>query len=378
MKARTQKLKEAGQSLWLDNIQRRELHDGTLKRMIVEDGVCGITSNPTIFMNAVTKSRDYDEQIKHLTKESKGAEEIYHRITIDDIRDAGNLFRPVFEETNGQDGFISIELNPQHAFNIEQSIKEAREMLSEIGLPNIMIKVPGTSQGISILKQLISYGMNVNVTLLFSSDRYKQVALAYIEALEQRARQGEEISGIHSVASFFISRIDTMVDRYIDEIAGSNEDMRQKALSLRGLAAINVAKVTYTLSRQLYSSSRFKKLQDRGARIQRLLWASTGTKDPSYSDVKYVEGLIAPDTINTLPPKTIDAFRDHGLAELKIEQGLEQAPEVLKQINRLGIDLTEIYARLQDEGIKAFEASYLELLKAIEEKGRALKMPAAE
>lgn len=378
MKARTQKLKEAGQSLWLDNIQRRELHDGTLKRMIVEDGVCGITSNPTIFMNAVTKSRDYDEQIKHLTKESKGAEEIYHRITIDDIRDAGNLFRPVFEETNGQDGFISIELNPQHAFNIEQSIKEAREMLSEIGLPNIMIKVPGTSQGISVLKQLISYGMNVNVTLLFSSDRYKQVALAYIEALEQRARQGEEISGIHSVASFFISRIDTMVDRYIDEIAGSNEDMRQKALSLRGLAAINVAKVTYTLSRQLYSSSRFKNLQDRGARIQRLLWASTGTKDPSYSDVKYVEGLIAPDTVNTLPPKTIDAFRDHGLAELKIEQGLEQAPEVLKQINRLGIDLTGIYARLQDEGIKAFEASYLELLKAIEEKGRALKMPAAE
>jgi len=378
MKARTQKLKEAGQSLWLDNIQRRELHDGTLKRMIVEDGVCGITSNPTIFMNAVTKSRDYDEQIKHLTKESKGAEEIYHRITIDDIRDAGNLFRPVFEETNGQDGFISIELNPQHAFNIEQSIKEAREMLSEIGLPNIMIKVPGTSQGISILKQLISYGMNVNVTLLFSSDRYKQVALAYIEALEQRARQGEEISGIHSVASFFISRIDTMVDRYIDEIAGSNEDMRQKALSLRGLAAINVAKVTYTLSRQLYSSSRFKNLQDRGARIQRLLWASTGTKDPSYSDVKYVEGLIAPDTVNTLPPKTIDAFRDHGLAELKIEQGLEQAPEVLKQINRLGIDLTGIYARLQDEGIKAFETSYLELLKAIEEKGRALKMPAAE
>jgi transaldolase len=378
MKARTQKLKEAGQSLWLDNIQRRELHDGTLKRMIVEDGVCGITSNPTIFMNAVTKSRDYDEQIKHLTKESKGAEEIYHRITIDDIRDAGNLFRPVFEETNGQDGFISIELNPQHAFNIEQSIKEAREMLSEIGLPNIMIKVPGTSQGISVLKQLILYGMNVNVTLLFSSDRYKQVALAYIEALEQRARQGEEISGIHSVASFFISRIDTMVDRYIDEIAGSNEDMRQKALSLRGLAAINVAKVTYTLSRQLYSSSRFKNLQDRGARIQRLLWASTGTKDPSYSDVKYVEGLIAPDTVNTLPPKTIDAFRDHGLAELKIEQGLEQAPEVLKQINRLGIDLTGIYARLQDEGIKAFETSYLELLKAIEEKGRALKMPAAE
>ena len=378
MKARTQKLKEAGQSLWLDNIQRRELHDGTLKRMIVEDGVCGITSNPTIFMNAVTKSRDYDEQIKHLTKESKGAEEIYHRITIDDIRDAGNLFRPVFEETNGQDGFISIELNPQHAFDIEQSIKEAREMLSEIGLPNIMIKVPGTSQGISVLKQLILYGMNVNVTLLFSPDRYKQIALAYIEALEQRARQGEEISGIHSVASFFISRIDTMVDRYIDEIAGSNEDMRQKALSLRGLAAINVAKVTYTLSRQLYSSSRFKNLQDRGARIQRLLWASTGTKDPSYSDVKYVEGLIAPDTVNTLPPKTIDAFRDHGLAELKIEQGLEQAPEVLIQINRLGIDLTGIYARLQDEGIKAFETSYLELLKAIEEKGRALKMPAAE
>jgi transaldolase len=372
MKARTQKLKEAGQSLWLDNIQRRELHDGTLKRMIVEDGVCGITSNPTIFMNAVTKSRDYDEQITHLVKENKGAEEIYHRITIDDIRDAGNLFRPVFEETNGQDGFISIELNPQHAFNIEQSIKEAREMLSEIGLPNIMIKVPGTSQGISVLKQLILYGMNVNVTLLFSSDRYKQVALAYIEALEQRARQGEEISGIHSVASFFISRIDTMVDRYIDEIAGSNEDMRQKALSLRGLAAINVAKVTYTLSRQLYSSSRFKNLQDRGARIQRLLWASTGTKDPAYSDVKYIEGLIAPETINTLPPKTIAAFKDHGQTG-SIQKGFAEAPENLRAISALGIDLQAIYDTLLAGGVAAFEKSYLDLLETINAKSAALR-----
>lgn len=377
MATRTQKLKEAGQSLWLDNIQRSELHDGTIQRMIVEDGVCGVTSNPTIFMNAVTKSQDYNEQILSLVQEGKDAEEIYHHITIEDIRNAGTLFVPVFEKTNGQDGFVSIELNPRHAFNIEKSIKEARETVSEIGLPNIMIKVPGTQEGISVVKQLISEGLNVNVTLLFSPERYKQVALAYIEALEERAGLDKEISDIHSVASFFISRIDTKIDRRIDEIAESNEDMKEKVAALRGHAAINVAKVTYSIFKELFFNPRFESLQEKGVKVQRLLWASTGTKDPSYSDVKYVEGLIAAYTINTLPPKTIDAFRDHGVVRQTIEDGLQGAPEVLRQIEQSGIDLDRVYNELQDEGVKAFETSYLELLKSIEEKGGSLSRQAA-
>lgn len=372
MEAGTKKLKEAGQSLWLDNIQRRELHDGTLKRMMSEDGVCGVTSNPTIFMNAVSTSRDYDEQVLSLFKQGKTPEEIYHRITIEDIRNAGNLFLPVFEETNGQDGFVSIELNPQYAFNPEKSIKEAREIISELALPNIMVKVPGTPPGIIAVKQLISEGLNVNITLLFSPECYRQVALAYIEGLEERSKQAENIDNIHSVASFFLSRIDTKVDKLLDEITASNQNMKAKAASLRGETAVNVAKITYSLFLEMFSGPGFEKLKTKGARIQRPLWASTGTKDPAYSDVKYVESLIAPNTVNTIPPKTIAAFRDHGVISQKMEEGLQEAPQVLEQLKACGIDLNPIFDQLQDEGVKAFEKSYLDLLKAIEEKGKTL------
>jgi len=222
MGTRTQKLKEAGQSLWLDNVQRRELHDGTLKNMIAEDGICGVTSNPTIFMNAVSKSLDYDEQIKSLTKEGKVSSAIYYSVTIEDIRDAAKLFLSVYEETGKKDGFVSIEINPQLAFDIEESIKEARAILEEIGLPNIMIKVPSTKEGISVIRQLISEGINVNATLVFSSECCREVVLAYIAGLEDRLSQGKDVSGIHSVASFFISRIDSSVDKLIDEKGGEN------------------------------------------------------------------------------------------------------------------------------------------------------------
>ncbi len=369
MATRTQKLKEAGQSLWLDNIQRRELHDGTLQRMIETDGICGITSNPTIFMNAVSKSTDYDAQILALTRQGMSSRDIYTQITIADVRDAARILLPVFEATRREDGFVSIELNPQLAFQVAESIQEARQLTAAIGLPNIMVKVPGTKAGLAVLRQLITEGINVNVTLLFSPQRYRDVAQTYIQALEQRLQKGGDIAPVRSVASFFISRIDTRVDGRIDALAGSNS----AAKALRGQAAVQGAKVAYGIFRELFLAERFQALERRGGRLQRLLWASTGTKDPAYSDVKYVEELIASQTINTLPPKTIDAFRDHGAVNPAIDAaGLENAPEILRQLEQAGIDLKNIYDGLEDEGVKAFETSYLDLLRAIDSKAQSL------
>jgi transaldolase len=366
MANRTQSVKAFGQSFWLDNIHRREIHDGTIKRLIDEDGISGITSNPTIFMKAVSSGSDYDEQIRILSQEGKDARAIYYRITLDDIREAGTLLKPVFEQTNGEDGFVSIELNPQHAFDTEKSIAEAQQILPEIGLPNIMVKVPGTPQGAAAVRQLIAGGHNVNITLLFSPEHYRRVALAYIEGLEARAQQGKDLSNVHSVASFFLSRIDTKVDKQLDAIDSS------EALSLRGSTAIAVAKVTYAIFKELFFSPRFKRLQEKGAQIQRPLWASTSTKDPRYRDVKYVEALIGKFTVNTLPPETITAFRDHGEAQLTLEQGIQDASSILKSIEAAGISLKNVYQELQDEGVKAFEKSYLDLLRSIEEKAKVL------
>ena len=366
MANRTQRVKAFGQSLWLDNIHRRELRDGTIKRLIDEDGISGITSNPTIFMKAVSSGSDYDEQIRTLSQAGNDARAIYYRITLDDIREAGNLLKPVFEQTNGGDGFVSIELNPQHAFDTEKSIAEAQQILPEIGLPNIMVKVPGTPQGAVAVRQLIAGGHNVNITLLFSPEHYRRVALAYIEGLEAREQQGKDLSNVHSVASFFLSRIDTKVDKQLDALGTS------EALSLRGSTAIAVAKVTYTIFKELFFSPRFKRLQEKGARIQRPLWASTSTKDPKYRDVKYVEALIGKNTVNTLPPETITAFRDHGESQPTLEQGIQDAPSILQSIEAAGISLEKVYQELQDEGVKAFEKSYLDLLRSIEEKAKAL------
>jgi len=370
MANRTQSVKAFGQSLWLDNIHRRELRDGTIKRLIDEDGISGITSNPTIFMKAVSGGSDYDEQIRTLAQAGKDARAIYYRITLDDIREAGRLLTPVFEQTNGEDGFVSIELNPQHAFDTDKSIAEAQQILPEIGLPNIMVKVPGTPQGAVAVRQLIAGGHNVNITLLFSPEHYRRVALAYIEGLEAREQQGKDLSNVHSVASFFLSRIDTKVDKQLDAIGTSHG--AAEGMSLRGSTAIAVAKVTYAIFKELFFSPRFKRLQEKGARIQRPLWASTGTKDPKYRDVKYVEALIGKYTVNTLPPETIKAFRDHGEAQLTLEQGIQNAPSILHSIEAAGISLEKVYQELQDEGVKAFESSYLDLLRSIEEKAKAL------
>jgi transaldolase len=364
MTTRTYQLKTAGQSLWLDNIQRRELHNGALQKMIDTDGICGITSNPTIFMNAVSKSTDYDDQISQLSGRGAAPEAVYHAVTVQDIRDAGKLLLPVYEQTAHDDGFVSIELNPQLAFKVQESIAQARALIAEIGLPNIMIKVPGTKEGLQVVRQLLTEGINVNITLLFDPERYRQVAHTYIEALEARMQQGKPLADIHSVASFFISRIDTRVDAGLDKLSPGSP--------LRGQAAIQVAKVTYAVFKGLFFGERFKKIAAAGGRIQRVLWASTGTKDPAYSDVLYVDTLIGPHTINTLPPKTIDAFRDHGAVAQTIETGIDKAPGALAQIEAAGVNLATVYADLEAEGVKAFETSYLDLLKAIADKAGAL------
>ncbi|MCX8042823.1 MAG: transaldolase [Desulfobacterota bacterium] len=366
---RTQQLKAAGQSLWLDNIQRRELHDGTLQRMIRDDGVCGVTSNPTIFMNAVAKSADYDAQILELARKGADAETIYHHITVDDIKTAAMIMLPVFEQSSREDGFVSIELNPRLAFNVEKSVQEARSLVAAIGYPNIMIKVPATIEGISVVRQLVAEGINVNVTLLFSPERYRAAAGAYIEGLEARLRSGEPLADVRSVASFFISRIDTKVDRCIDALAPDHPEV----MAFRGKAAVLSAQLAYSYCRELFSSDRFLRLAEAGARPQRLLWASTGTKDPAYRDVKYVEELIVPGTINTLPPKTIDAFRDHGTVNQAFDdEAARQAFTRLQEIRGFGIDLDRIYAELEEEGVKAFEISYQDLVKAIEQKAQSL------
>ncbi len=371
MKSRTHIITQAGQSLWLDNIQRRELTDGTLKRMINEDGISGITSNPSIFMNAVSKSNDYDSQIQQLLTEGKSTAEIYEAITVEDITAAGRLMLPIFEASGQTDGFVSIELNPRHAFKIEESIAEAQHLMELIALPNIMIKVPGTTEGIRVAQSLLEQGINVNITLLFDPEYYRLVAQAYITALEKRLERKQDISNVHSVASFFISRLDTQVDRQLDTIIAQPGEPAQQATTLRGQAAESIARVTFAISQELFNSERFQKLADNGARQQRLLWASTGTKDPAYSDVKYVEGLIAPGTVNTLPPKTIAAFKDHGQSG-SIQNNFAEAPEALRAISSLGIDLQTIYDELLAAGVASFEKAYLDLLETISAKSAAL------
>ncbi len=373
MTNRILKIKEAGQSIWLDNIQRRHLSDGTINKLINDAGISGITSNPAIFMNAVAKSSDYDKQILELTRAGKNDEEIYKELTTDDIKKAGEIFLPIFEQTSGYDGFVSIELNPLNAFNVEASMEEAGQIVSEINLPNIMIKVPGTRQGISVAKKLTEEGINVNITLLFSPESYRQVALAYIEGLEERALKGKDLSGIHSVASFFISRIDAKVDALYDHKVETDPALKQKLGFLRGESAVSVAKLTYGIYRDLFFSDRFKELEKKGAWLQRPLWASTSTKDPLFSDVKYVEALVASGTVNTLPPKTIEAFSDHGVVEHLMDETLDDAQKVLQAVCQAKIDLDSIYDVLQQEGVRAFKKSYLDLLKTIREKGRELQ-----
>jgi transaldolase len=370
------KLQTFGQSIWMDFIRRGTLASGELKRLIEEDGLRGVTSNPSIFERAIAGSHDYDGAIRALALEGREVEEIYQALTIEDIQRAADLFRPVYERQSGGDGFVSLEVSPHLAHDTAGTVAEARQLWRAVDRPNVMIKVPGTREGLSAIQRLIGDGINVNVTLLFGLPRYRHVAEAYIAGLEVRAARGEPVKPVASVASFFLSRIDALLDPMLEKTMREQGPNAELAAALHGQAAIASAKVAYEIYKDIFRGERFRKLVVLGARPQRLLWASTSTKNPAYSDVKYVESLIGPETINTLPIETIGHYRDHGDPALRLEEGVAQARQVLERLSQVNIDLDAATQRLEDEGVEKFNQAFDLLMNTLKEKrAAALKEP---
>ncbi len=362
------RLQEFGQSIWLDLIRRSMLTSGELKQLIDEDGLRGVTSNPAIFEKAMAGSTDYSAAIRSLALEGKTSEEIYRSLAIEDIQLGADEFRPLFDKLDGRDGFVSLEVSPLLARDTEGTIREARELWAALDRPNVFIKVPATVEGLEAIRRLIAEGINVNVTLLFGLERYRDVAEAYIAGLEQRAAEGKPVGRVASVASFFLSRIDLLVDPQLEEKMRGGGKQAELAGSLRGEVAIASAKIAYQIYKEVFSAERFQKLAAKGARTQRVLWASTSTKNPSYADVKYVEALIGPDTINTLPMETLNAYRDHGDPAARLEIDIDKARQVLKTLAELGINLQEKTQQLEDEGIEKFVKPFNKLETTLEEK----------
>jgi transaldolase len=358
-------LNALGQSVWLDFTQRSLIRSGDLLDY-VEQGVSGVTSNPAIFEKAIAESNDYDEQMSRLAEEAKTPAEIYEALTVEDARQATDVLRPVFEQSKGMDGFFSLEVEPHLAHDTRGTVVAAERLFGLVDRPNLMVKVPSTEEGYGAIEALTANGININITLMFSLDHYHRVAEAYISGLEKRLAAGNNIRHITSVASFFVSRVDTKVDKLLDEI-GTPE-----AKSLKGTIGIANAKMAYQEFKETFNSPRWRHLEERGGRIQRVLYGSTGTKNPEYSDVMYVENLIGSDTINTVPRETLAAFLDHGNVALTLDENLEQARSQLGQLAELGIDLNEIGMELLDEGIQKFAEPYDSLLKGIAEKSAEL------
>lgn len=361
------RLGSLGQSVWLDYIQRQLLTDGELARLIAEDGVSGVTSNPAIFERAIGAHREYDEAIARLAGKGMDAAGICETLTIEDVGRAADLLQPTYDGTDARDGYVSIEVSPHLAGDTEATVREALRIRDRLDRPNVMIKVPATPAGIPAIRRLVGQGVNVNATLLFSVARYREVAHAYAEGLAERAQAGGPVGRVASVASFFLSRIDSLVDKRLDAL-GTPE-----AAALRGRAAIACARLAYQEFKALARKPRWKDLARQGARPQRLLWASTSTKDPTYSDVKYVEALIGPETVNTLPPETIAAYRDHGQPAARIEEAADEAGEVVDRLDAAGIDLAAVALALEHEGVQKFVEPYDKLLGTIEDKARAAR-----
>ena len=354
-------IQDLGQSIWLDFFDRKIMDTGKLKKLIDDDGIRGVTANPSIFEKAINSSSDYEKDIMVLSKQKGSNEDTFFSLAVIDIKRAADFFKSVYEETNGDDGFVSIEVSPHLAHDTEGTIKQARELWYAINRKNVMIKIPGTAEGLPAIRKCISEGININITLLFGLHRYKQVTDAYISGLEDRIKADEPIDQIASVASFFLSRIDVLIDPLLEE----------KGLSkMKGEVAIASAKKAYEIYKEVFNSERFKNLEAKGAKRQRVLWASTSSKDPLFSDVKYVEALIGPDTINTIPIETLEAFNDHGKAESHLEDDLDKATQLLLQLKEKEIDINTITQQLEDEGIEKFNKAYDKLLEAIENQKR--------
>ncbi|MBI3649786.1 MAG: transaldolase [Acidobacteria bacterium] len=361
-------LTNLGQSIWYDNIERKIITSGELQRMIDEDSLRGMTSNPAIFEKAISGSDDYLEQLQELAREQKSAMEIYEALAIRDIQTATDIFAPVYESTDKLDGYVSLECSPLLANDTQATIEEAQRLWQTVDRKNVMIKIPGTPEGIPAIEASIYAGINVNITLLFSLEAYQQTIDAYLRGLERRAAEGKPVSGIASVASFFVSRIDTAVDKRLAEKIAQADSAEEKARlkSIEGKVAIANAKMAYQMYKEVFHGERFAALKEKGAMVQRPLWASTSTKNPTYPDVYYVEALIGNETIDTIPPATFKAFRDHGKAKLSIEDNLEGERAVLEQLEAAGVSLEEVTRQVLEDGVILFVQPFEKLLTAIQ------------
>jgi transaldolase len=370
MKSVVEKINQIGQSIWYDNIERKLLDDGTLAGMIQHGEIRGITSNPSIFNKAISQSSDYEDEIRLLIKRNLSREEVYETLAIKDIQRAADLFRELYDETSGGDGYVSLEVSPYLAYDTEKTIREAKKIWQAVARPNLMVKIPATREGLPAITEAISAGININVTLVFSLDRYREVREAYLAGLEKRVDSGGDITRVASVASFFISRIDTKVDQRLDVLLHSGSpNIQEKIQLLYGKAAVASGKLAFAEYQKTFENdNRYLALQAEGANRQRALWASTSTKNPAYRDTIYVEELIGPDTVNTVPPQTLAAFYDHGNVARTIDKDLSGAKQAFLDLEALGIDLRAVTQELEDEGVKAFADAFSSLLESLEDR----------
>jgi transaldolase len=363
-KSRLHELSELGQSVWIDFLSRDLLRDGGLARLMREDAVVGVTSNPTIFQKAISAGDAYDEQLREVLKEERDPKEVFIHLAARDVGDALDLLRPVWDEGSGRDGYVSIEVDPNLAYDTEATIAEAKRLHELIDRPNLFVKIPATKPGLPAIEEMIARGKSINVTLTFSLDRYAEVAEAYIRGVERLVSDGGDPSRLASVASFFVSRVDTEADKRLDEIGGHDE--------LKGKLAVANAKLAYQRYKEIFAGERWDKLAAKGATPQRCLWASTSTKNPAYRDVLYVEELIGPMTVDTMPEETIRAFQDHGRVRLTLEEGIDEAKQVFERLAEAGVDYDDVVETLEREGVEKFADSFAELLDGIRAKSGEL------
>ena len=368
---RIAELHSLGQSIWYDNIERKLLENGELAGLIKRGDIRGVTSNPSIFNKAIGKTNDYNDVLKSLAHDGMSAEEIFYELAVEDIRSAADLFRDLYDQTGGADGFVSLEVSPTLAHDAEKTALEVKRLWDWVNRPNLMVKIPATIEGLSAIRKSIAAGINVNVTLIFSLVRYAAVIDAFMSGLEDRLAAGQPVDSIASVASFFVSRVDTKVDKQLEEVVKNGGADASKANRLLGKAAIANARLAYELFLETVNSDRFKKIEREGGQKQRPLWASTSTKNPAYRDVVYVEELIGPHTVNTMPPQTLDAFRDHGESAVTITRDTKLAHQEIADIEALGIAMSTVTKELEDEGVKAFADAFEDLLKTIEERRKS-------
>jgi len=367
-------LNKFGQSVWYDNLNRELLVSGELQRMVDEDGVSGGTSNPSIFEKAVIAGTAYDEHLRRLVDKGRELPEIYDELTVTDVCQSADVFRATYDRTAGADGYVSLEVSPLIAYDTQASIEATQRLFRALDRPNAMIKIPGTPEGLPAVEQCLADGLNINITLLFGVENYEQVAWAYVSALEKRWAARQPIDRIASVASFFVSRVDSLTDAKLQEKmeAGSSDAGREELRSLLGKAGVANAKIAYAKYREIFSSPRWKVLEEAGARVQRCLWASTSTKNPDYRDVMYVEGLIGADTVNTLPQSTLDAFREHGIVAPTLEKDVDGAFETVRRLEEAGISFKAVTDELQVQGVKLFSDSFMKANESIKRKREEL------